>query len=341
MTKADKDKTGIMTEGQREAPDFSAVLCREAVRAPERAEEYGRYRGLIALDMDGTWLRDDKTVSPAMRLATRQARERGFLVIPATGRPIGGLTMEVMKEPGIGYAVSANGAAGYRIIDYPSGNWQQIFLKRVPEEQADRVIGICRKYDLDTDCFVGGIGHLSGYSKEKLKTYGYPEGLCRYILESRDSVEDLFTYYEEHRTEVEKIMIHIGITPERKKLRPVVEKELEQIGGLSIVCGGVGNFEITAADATKGRGITRLADYLGIPREHIMACGDEENDLDMIRSAAFGVAMGNAPGSVRREADYVTETNENDGAALAIGVFVEKVLKEELAGGDLTEDGRK
>ena len=287
-------------------------------------QKTGRYRGLIALDMDGTWLRDDKSVSDGMRKTVRDAQAGGFLVIPATGRPIGGLTMEVMSDPGIRYAVTANGASAYRIIDYAGRKWEQLFMTPLPPEKGDRIMEICRRYDLDADCFVGGIGHLGEYSRSRLLTYGYPEGLRRYIMETKDYVPDLYSFYAQHSHEVEKIMLHIGLTPEKRERRPAVEAELARIPGISVVCGGVGNFEITDEKAAKGLGLLRLAGVLGIDPEKTMACGDEENDLDMIRRAAFGVAMGNAPDSVKAQADFVTGTNEEDGAARAIRLFMER-----------------
>lgn len=66
----------------------------------------------------------------------------------------------------------------------------------------------------------------------------------------------------------------------------------------------------------------KLGQLLGIRQEEIMACGDGSNDIAMIRMAGLGVAMGNATEAVKEAADYVTETNDEDGAAKAIAKFV-------------------
>jgi len=50
----------------------------------------------------------------------------------------------------------------------------------------------------------------------------------------------------------------------------------------------------------------------------MMACGDSENDIPMMKLAAYPVAMGNAKDAVKKEAVFVSETNENDGVAIAI-----------------------
>ena len=72
----------------------------------------------------------------------------------------------------------------------------------------------------------------------------------------------------------------------------------------------------------KGAGLLRLGEMLGILQEEIMVCGDGSNDLEMIRMAGVGVAMANAADEVKKAADYITESNEEDGVAKAIEKIV-------------------
>jgi len=74
--------------------------------------------------------------------------------------------------------------------------------------------------------------------------------------------------------------------------------------------------------ASKGDGLRRLLADLGIDPRHVLAIGDGENDLEMLQLAGIGVAMANAPASVRAAADYVTASNDEDGVALAVERFV-------------------
>lgn len=82
------------------------------------------------------------------------------------------------------------------------------------------------------------------------------------------------------------------------------------------------NFEFMPEGISKGSSMLVLADMLGIAREEIMAVGDGENDMEMIRMAGLGVAMGNANDEVRSAADYVTDSVADDGLAAAIERFV-------------------
>ncbi|MDZ7548132.1 HAD hydrolase family protein, partial [Clostridium perfringens] len=64
------------------------------------------------------------------------------------------------------------------------------------------------------------------------------------------------------------------------------------------------------------------AKHLGIKREEIITLGDAGNDLHMIEYAGLGVAMGNAFDEIKEIADYITDTNENDGVAKVIEKFI-------------------
>ena len=103
---------------------------------------------------------------------------------------------------------------------------------------------------------------------------------------------------------------------------PQVQALLEEHPGLSVVSGGTDNLEITAPTASKGTALLALADHLGIPHEQTMACGDSENDLEMLKAAGFAVAMANSEACILPYADAVTASNEEDGVAKAIAQYI-------------------
>ena len=81
--------------------------------------------------------------------------------------------------------------------------------------------------------------------------------------------------------------------------------------------------ELTHPQANKGLAVRHLAeDILGLTSEQVMAIGDNFNDLEMLRYAEMGVAMGNAPPEVQAIADWVTIDVEEDGVAIAIQKFL-------------------
>ena len=95
---------------------------------------------------------------------------------------------------------------------------------------------------------------------------------------------------------------------------------LKGIPGISVTRSGRQNFEIMPAQVNKVRGITVLCRRYGIGMDRVMCIGDEMNDLEMIRAAGVGVAMGNADERIKNVAKYHTASNNDDG----IGVFIEE-----------------
>ena len=82
------------------------------------------------------------------------------------------------------------------------------------------------------------------------------------------------------------------------------------------------SFEVMPCGTSKGNGVKVLADKYNIPPEEIICVGDSENDISMIQYAGLGIAMGNATEEVKMAADYITDTNENEGVAKAIERFI-------------------
>lgn len=81
-------------------------------------------------------------------------------------------------------------------------------------------------------------------------------------------------------------------------------------------------YEIQAAGVNKGSSLAMYAEMKGIRPEEILAVGDNLNDVEMIRYAGTGVAVGNAVDKLKNEADHVTDTAENSGVGKAIARFV-------------------
>ncbi|MFT8871967.1 MAG: Cof-type HAD-IIB family hydrolase [Sporolactobacillus sp.] len=79
--------------------------------------------------------------------------------------------------------------------------------------------------------------------------------------------------------------------------------------------------EVTHRQATKLHAVKKLADYLGVTQEAIAAFGDQYNDLDMLNYASVGIAVKNAPQTIQDAANILTESNENDGVALALNRY--------------------
>ncbi len=89
----------------------------------------------------------------------------------------------------------------------------------------------------------------------------------------------------------------------------------DPIPGLAGFCSSSVMLEFMRNDADKGTGLAALAARLGIAREEVIAIGDGENDIPMLRWAGLGVAMANAPDDVKAAADLIAPHCDEDGCA--------------------------
>jgi HAD superfamily hydrolase (TIGR01484 family) len=98
--------------------------------------------------------------------------------------------------------------------------------------------------------------------------------------------------------------------------------ELEQLPFVEVSSSLEKNLELNKKGGNKGNGLLALAEYLGIQRDQIMACGDSDNDYSMIKAAGLGIAMDNGLETIKKIADAVTLSNDLDGVAYAIEQWV-------------------
>ena len=268
---------------------------------------------LIALDLDGTLYREDKTISDRNMEALKAAADKGIYVVPTTGRVFKRLSGELYRIPALRYIIMTNGAS---IIDLSTGSY--LYYDLMPMKKVRQLLEEFEQFDLMPEASVEGrvIVEEQFASPEKLLEYGIPEGYLEAVLESNVPVSSLKEYFRKDRR-VEKINIMFRTLEERQRAKDYFDRDPE----LKVTSSLKYNLEINTATANKGAGLDFLAKNLGLTRENVMACGDGLNDLDMIRYAGLGVAMANGLDIVKEQADYITLTNEEDGVAAAIEKF--------------------
>lgn len=274
---------------------------------------------MIGLDLDGTLLNTKKELTEYTKAVLKRAIKSGVIVLTATGRPYTGIPEELREFPGMRYALTSNGA---RIIDREKivepGDCGALTEHLLPLADAKKALEILRKYDTLQEIYFDGQGYAEEEKLREVHRYHHNPHMREYVLNSRISVPRLEEVIERENRDMDKVQGLFADMVEREQ----AWKELEQLDGIALVGSLKYNIEINAAGVNKGRGLLELGKILGIPQEEIMACGDGDNDVEMLREAGFGVAMANAEEVVKEAADYVTESNDEDGAAKAIARFV-------------------
>lgn len=268
---------------------------------------------MIGLDLDGTLLNEKKELLPYTKEVLRRALDKGVVVLTATGRPWMGIPEELRTFPGMRYALTSNGA---RILDIREGT--VLIEQLLSRESAKKALEICGKYDTLQEVYYDGQGYASADKMAHVEKYHHNPNMWEYLRTTRIPVQDIFRLVDEEERELDKVQALFADMNERR----LAWDELSRVDGLELV-GSLGyNIEVNAAGVNKGTGLVELGKLLGIKREEIMACGDGDNDTVMLREVGFGVAMANAEDQVKAAADYITDSNDNEGAAKAIEKFV-------------------
>ena len=275
-----------------------------------------RYR-LLALDLDGTVLNEQKHITPTTRRALEDAIAAGVTVIPASGRPFSGLCPEFLEIPGVEYALTSNGASLFRVSD-----GRRIYADNLDDEIAAGLMARFLPLTLVASFFLDDQGYVSARQDPLMERLTVSPAVLAYIRSTRVTLEDPVAFIRE-KGGVQKFTLNFPHLADGSwSDREAVLSILADYPGLSIVSGGTDNLEITSPTATKGNALMKLAELLGIPRAEVMACGDSENDLAMLQAAGFSVGMGNSEACVLQAVDAITATNEADGVAKAIYKYI-------------------
>lgn len=270
-----------------------------------------RRGGLLALDLDGTLLTTDKRLTQRNLEAIERAQQAGTTIVLASGRHPYSMArfadMLHLRERG-GYVIAFNGG---QLIDYATG--QLLFHQELPAHVLPRIHRWARHYDLPILSFRGNViiteHPADHYVVENAANNRMPiEGVSN-LLEALQHLD----------TPPTKCLM-----PGNPHLLPEVEAAMKADLGheMEIYRSAPHYLELVPPGIDKGHALSRLLNIIGRTREELIACGDQNNDIAMLRYAGTGVAMGNAADEVKAAADHVTLSCDDDGVAHAIERFI-------------------
>lgn len=267
---------------------------------------------LVAFDLDGTMLDSKKRVSRRNLEALKACAERGIYVVPATGRTIIGIPDEIRNLPGVRYFITLNGGM---VMDLQDSHI--IYEQRLKKETVIGILETVSGYHVMYDAYINNIGISEARFYDHLDEFHLSPEMQKLVKATRNVVQDIKEYVKDSPVLPEKINLFFDDMKVREEVRGVVTARGDVIVSSSMP----NNLEINAIGATKGEGLTQLVSYLGLQMNETMACGDGENDYNMIQMAGIGVAMENGEEKLKQLADYVTANNNESGVAQAIEKF--------------------
>lgn len=252
---------------------------------------------LVALDVDGTLIHYDQSMSPRVRKAVRAAYDAGHQLVIATGRSLLG-TLPIADELGLddNYLVCSNGAVtvhldpnlpeGYEIADMVTFDPGPV-VALVREQLPDALFAVE---------VVGQGARVSG---------DWPEGELSGLL-------DVVPFDRLIDGPTTRVVVR---SPGRTPADFLAMVERIGLHGVSYAVGYTAWLDLAPEGVSKASALEKVRAWLGVPRARTIAIGDGRNDLEMLAWAARGIAMGNASDTVLSAADEIAPDVREDGAA--------------------------
>ena len=268
---------------------------------------------LVALDLDGTTLNNDRIISKANRDALEAAVKQGVNVVIATGRAFSALPEDVFRIQGIQYVLTSNGAI---ITDLQSK--QSIYENCIAPTAVEKAVELLKQYNFMIEAFTGGGAYIDKSYYDRIKETRFSFRHVDYVLTTRRPVEGLYDFILEHKAHIENINVNFEDQSDRAMMRGV----LGGLENMTLTTSFDHNLELGGATTSKAAALKELEAILDVRPEEMMAIGDSPNDMAMLKMAGMPIAVENAKEEVRAIAKYVTATNHEDGVAQAIRKFV-------------------
>ena len=251
---------------------------------------------LLLFDLDGTLLRSDKSISPRTMAALQKCREQGILIGISTSRAVHNC-MAFLPELTPDLFIASGGAIVQYRDDY-------IYTAEFSIEDTRAMIALARAVcGADCEITIDTLNaHYWNYKIDPNKadaTWG----------------ETIYTQYHNFQDRAVKFCVEIFDEAAARKLAA----ELPECDCIRF--SGTAWYKFTRKDATKENGIRKACSACGIDLEDVTAFGDDTPDIGMLKLCGTGVAMGNACEEVKKAADIVIGSNDEDGIAAYLEQF--------------------
>ena len=259
---------------------------------------------MIAIDMDGTLLTPELKISRETIDTVRKVIDQGVIVTLSTGRMYTAalpFALELQLDVPL---ITCNGA-----LIKCARTGREYNKKTISKEHCMEMLEYCISSDL----------HTSLYKDDEIYTSAsYNLHIHEKIDKSEPKVID------DIKSAVDDNIIKIMMSSKNKSAleyhSETIYKSYKDI--LNVYFSLPWFTEAVHKEANKRHALQYLSKHFGIKKEEVIAIGDNFNDMDMIQYAGLGVAMGNSPEYLKKSADYVTLSNDEDGVRHVLEKFI-------------------
>lgn len=263
---------------------------------------------LVAVDIDGTLITDDRQVTPEVFSAIQDAKSQGVKVVIATGRPIAGVKQLLqdlnLNEPG-DFVITFNGG-----LVQDTATEKEIISETMSYNDYMDIELLSRKLGV----------HMHAITKDGIYTAN--RNIGKYTVHEATLV-GMPIFYRTPEEMADKAIVKMMFIDEPEILDAAI-KQLPKAfyEKYNVVKSAPFYLEILNKTVSKGEAIKHLADTLNLTIEETMAIGDEENDRAMLEVVGTPVVMENGNPEIKKLAKHITKSNNDSGVAHAIREWV-------------------
>lgn len=261
---------------------------------------------MLVLDVDDTLLNSDHVISEKTFTKLMDFQKAGHILVLASGRPKASLiqtALDLKLDHYDSHIISYNGAD----VTTVQNNLSLFNQPLDPKDQPEIV-----KFIQANDLIVIGY-HGDGIKADRPNDYSHIESELTGLDYEYDP-----TYFEQNDLAQPKFM-GVGAPAIVQDLHKQLNNRFNE--ATYVTTSKPFYLEFMHKDVSKGQSLLRLCDHLGIDIKDVIAVGDSNNDVTMIETAGLGVAMGNATDELKGLADFVTDSNDEDGIIRVIDEF--------------------
>lgn len=259
---------------------------------------------LVLADVDGTLVTEDKVLTPKARQAVAQLGEARILFAITSGRPPRGMQTLIRNLNLVTVVAGFNGGV------YTTPGLDPIVMRDLPKDATARAIELISEHGLVAWLYTDTVWYVQDpkgpHVDRESKTVGFgPEVTSSYSV---------------YLTQAAKI---VGVSDDLEAVAKCEIKVREELSEhVSAARSQPYYLDVTHPAANKGSVVDFLSAVYLIRKSSIATLGDMPNDVLMFENSGMSIAMGNASKEVQAEANFVTDSNEEEGFARAIEQFV-------------------
>ena len=258
---------------------------------------------MVVTDIDGTILKKDFTVSNNVINTIKELTKKDIKVVLATGRMYCA-ALKIAKMLDINTPLICYQGA---LIKNSCEDNKTLYVDPVKPNLALEILEVLKNKNIHTNLYLND-NLFCENDNEIIKDYTNKRLIPYSIV---DNLLDL-----DLNNQVNKIL---AIDPDAKLIEKLTNELQKQYKNSLYIVRSTKNFcEISSKNSNKGKAVKFLSNLFNIKKDEILAIGDEDNDIDLLKSAKIKIAMGNASEKLKQEANFITKSIEEDGFAFAV-----------------------